>query len=130
MVQFTGGEATQPVGYDFDEGGCSAVIYTINELRQIISPITKKYGIPAVYVFGSYARDEATEDSDVDILIDRTGSAIRNMLDMGELYGELRKTIGKEIDLVTIQALEQEHTKRRTPMFVDSVISERIVLYD
>ena len=96
----------------------------------MISPITKKYDIPAVYIFGSYARGEATEDSDVDVLIDRTGSAIQNLFDMGGLYDELRESVGKEIDLVTTQTLEQENTRKRTPMFVDVVNSERVALYE
>ncbi|MDR3294725.1 MAG: nucleotidyltransferase domain-containing protein [Clostridiales Family XIII bacterium] len=36
------------------------------------APIAIKYQLPTVYLFGSYARGEATDDSDVDILIDRT----------------------------------------------------------
>ena len=48
----------------------SGLIYTIDELKQKIVPIAARYNLPAVYLFGSYARNEATEESDVDILID------------------------------------------------------------
>ena len=44
------------------------MIYTIAELSRKIIPIAQKYNIPAVYIFGSYARNEATENSDVDVL--------------------------------------------------------------
>ena len=37
------------------------------------------------------------EQSDVDILIDREGSSIRGMFDMGGLYAELRESIGADI---------------------------------
>lgn len=47
------------------------MIYTVDGLKACVSPIAKKYGLRAVYLFGSYARNEATEDSDVDLLIDR-----------------------------------------------------------
>jgi len=40
-------------------------------------------------LFGSYVRDEATDSSDVDILIDREGSAIRGLVDLGALYNDL-----------------------------------------
>ena len=40
------------------------MIYTIEEIRRIITPIAKKYRLPAVYLFGSYARGDATETSD------------------------------------------------------------------
>lgn len=37
--------------------------------------------------------------------------------------------IGKEIDLVTTQTLAQDSTRRRTPMFVDNIESERVTIY-
>lgn len=97
---------------------------SIEELKRRITPIARKYNLRAVYLFGSYARNEATEGSDVDILIDRTGSKIRNAFDMGGLYNDLCESIGGKVDLVTTQTLEQESTKRRTPWFVDHVRAE------
>lgn len=105
------------------------MIYTIDELREIVAPIARKYGLRAAYLFGSYARNEATENSDVDILIDRTGSSVHTMYDMGGLYEELRAGINKEIDLVTTQSLEQESAKRRVPFFVKAALSERVSIY-
>ena len=105
------------------------MVYSIDEIRKIVEPIAKKYSLKAVYLFGSYARDEATEDSDVDILIDRTGSTISGMLDMGGLYNELKEKIGKEIDLVTTHTLEQRSTRERVPSFVNNLNSGRILLY-
>lgn len=37
------------------------MVYSVEELRERIVPVTKKYKIPAVYLFGSYARNEATD---------------------------------------------------------------------
>ncbi|MDR1014194.1 MAG: nucleotidyltransferase domain-containing protein [Coriobacteriales bacterium] len=45
--------------------------YTYPEIRSRIAPVAEKYGIPAVYLFGSYARDEANDDSDIDIIYER-----------------------------------------------------------
>lgn len=104
------------------------MIYTLEELKQRIAPIAEKYDLRAVYLFGSYARNEATEQSDVDILIDRSGSKIRGMFEMGGLYEDLCASIRKEVDLVTTQTLEQDSTRRRTPLFVETVQSERIRL--
>ena len=106
------------------------MIYTIEELCDRIIPITRKYRIPAVYLFGSYARNEATDGSDVDILIDREGSSIRGMFDMGGLYTELSESIGKKIDLVTLQTLRQKSTQKRTPWFVDNLEKDMVKLYD
>ncbi len=104
------------------------MIYSIEELKQRIAPVAEKYGLREVYLFGSYARSEATEQSDVDILIDRTGSKIRGMFEMGGLYEDLRASIGKEVDLVTTQTLEQSSTKRRSPLFIQTIQAERMRL--
>ncbi len=78
----------------------------------------------------SYARNEATDQSDVDILIDRAGSKIKGMFDMGALYEELSASVGKQIDLVTMQTLEQQSTRQRTPLFVSNVEAERVKIYE
>ena len=105
------------------------MIFTLDELKSRVSPVAKKYGLKAVYLFGSYARNEATDDSDVDLLVDRTGSTIRGMFDMGGLYHDLRESIGKEIDLVTTQTLEQTSTRQRTPLFVENLYAERVRIF-
>lgn len=106
------------------------MIFTTDELKNRITPIARKYQLNAVYLFGSYARNEATEASDVDILIDRKGSMIRGMFDMGGLYSDLRESIGKDIDLVTTQTLEQQSTQQRTPWFVDNLRREMVKVYE
>ena len=40
------------------------MVFTIEEIKKRIIPIVVKYGINSFSLFGSYARDEATEDSD------------------------------------------------------------------
>ena len=102
------------------------MIYSVEELKRRIEPIAEKYGLREVYLFGSYARSEATEQSDVDILIDRTGSKIRGMFEMGGLYEDLCASIGKEVDLVTTQTLEQASTKRRSPLCIQNIQAERM----
>jgi hypothetical protein len=104
-------------------------VYTIEELTQKITPIARKYDIPAVYVFGSYARGDATDDSDVDVLIQRKGSIIKTAFDMGGLYNDLDECLGKSLDLVTTETLDQEDTKERTPWFVDNLLKERRLIY-
>lgn len=104
------------------------MIYTVDEIKKRVAPVATKYHLRAVYLFGSYARREATEASDVDLLVDRTGSDIRGMFDMGALYEDLRSRMGKEIDLVTTQSLEQADTQARSPQFIHSIQQERIRL--
>lgn len=104
------------------------MIYTIEELRKRITPIAQKYEIPAVYIFGSYARGNATDDSDVDVLFKREGSKIHGMV-MGALYEDLLEGIGKGVDLLTEEALEQHDTKNKTPWFYENLLKERVKIY-
>ena len=106
------------------------MIYSIDELKKRIAPVAEKYRLNAVYLFGSYARNEATDNSDVDVLIDRTGSTVRGMFDMGALYNDLCESIGKEIDLVTTHALTQDGNDDDTPWFTENVMRERVAVYE
>ena len=54
-------------------------------------------------VFGSTARGEDVEGSDLDILIDTCPGA--TLFDLGALFEELKATLGVPIDLVTIREL-------------------------
>ena len=42
------------------------MVYTIDEIKRISVPIAKEYGVNSLSLFGSYARCEANEDSDID----------------------------------------------------------------
>ena len=104
------------------------MVYTLEQLREIIGPIAEKYRIPAVYVFGSYARGEATEGSDVDILIQNKGSAIKSLFDLGGLYHDLNEALQKDLDIVEECALGQKDCQR-TPWFAENIIKERVRIY-
>lgn len=106
------------------------MVYTISQIQMTIAPIVAKYQIPAVYLFGSYARNTATENSDIDLLIDTTGTALTGLLALGALYCELEEALGKPIDLITVSALTQKAQMSSEQDFRQTVMRERIKLYD
>ncbi len=106
------------------------MIYTIDEIKRKITPVAVRHGLPAVYIFGSYARNEATENSDIDILIDSDGSAIKSLFDLGGLYNDFCESLNKEIDLVTIQSLEEQEKDEAGFLFVEQVVREGVVVYE
>lgn len=104
------------------------MIYTLNDLREIVSPVAEKYRLRAVYVFGSYARGEAREDSDVDLLVDCAGSRVVG-IEFGGLYNDLEEALGKPIDLVTVRSLEQPTHYACDLKFRENLKRERKEIY-
>lgn len=73
-------------------------ILSLKQIKQIIKPILNEYGINDIYLFGSYARGEATEDSDIDIYCDKGN--INTFFDQGYMEEKLEKTLNKKVDIV------------------------------
>ena len=105
------------------------MIYAIEALKEMIAPIAKKYHLPAVYLFGSYARGTATEVSDIDLLVDTTGTSLTSLLALGALYCDLEEALKKPIDLITISSLEQRAQMPSDIDFRKAVMEERVKLY-
>ena len=102
--------------------------YTIEELRNLIAPIAKKYELAAVYLFGSYARGDATADSDVDLLVDLANSTVHGVV-LGGLYSDLEEALGVSVDLVTVASLEQPSSFHSDQYFRENVERERMMIY-
>ncbi len=105
------------------------MIYAIEEISERIKPIAEKYKLPAVYLFGSYARGTATENSDIDLIVDTTGTNIKGLFGLGELYCELESALDKKIDVITVQALKQTTQMESERKFNDYVWKEKVSLY-
>jgi uncharacterized protein len=71
----------------------------LRELRHEILEIAARYGVFDIRVYGSVARGDATEESDVDFLVDIEKG--RSLLDLGGFYMALRDLLGVEIDVGT-----------------------------
>jgi predicted nucleotidyltransferase len=106
------------------------MVYTIQEIRSKVLPILVKYRIPAMYLFGSYARGDATEDSDIDFLIDTTGTELTSLLRLGALYCDLEEAFQKPIDLITVRSIMQESSMESDIDFRNTVLKERVRLDD
>ena len=94
-------------------------IYTLDEIKAIAYPIAQRYGIAALYLFGSYARGEATPQSDIDFRVDR-GNLV-DLLELGGLFSELEDGFQKNLDVLTTQML--------SPAFLNSIRSEEVLIY-
>ena len=105
------------------------MVYTIEEIRTIVSPIAMKYHLKAVFLFGSYARGTATSASDIDLLIDTTGADLDSLFKLGALYNDLSDAFKKEIDMVTVASIEQPAIRTSEIAFRENILKERKSLY-
>ena len=106
------------------------MIYTLDEIKKRVFPVIQKYNIPAMYLFGSYARGEATEESDLDFLVDTTGTNLTSLLALGALYCDLEEVFHKDIDLITVRACLENVVTESDRSFRDTVMRERVKLND
>lgn len=95
-------------------------VYSVDELRIIVSDIAKQYGVKKVALFGSYATDKQTSDSDIDLLIDK--GKIKGLVMLNCFINSLQDRLNKKVDVITYDSLERSLIK-------DSVSNE-IVLYE
>ena len=77
-------------------------IYTVPQLRAILSPVFSRYGVRRAVLFGSYGKGTATEKSDVDLLVD---SGLRGLKFVGFL-DEVQRTVGKDVDLFDVAHIQ------------------------
>jgi len=78
----------------------------IQARRETILQIAQRHGVGRVRVFGSVARGEATQDSDVDLLIEVTGPTPPWF--PGGFVAELETLLGRRVDVVEPDALRKE----------------------
>jgi hypothetical protein len=67
--------------------------------REEILALAKRHGAENVRVFGSVARGEATEDSDLDLIVRLQPG--RSLMDLGELIMDLRDLLGMKVDIIS-----------------------------
>ena len=93
-------------------------MYSAEEIKTIIIPIAEKYGVLRIYLFGSYARGDNTENSDVDLRIDKGN--VKGM-EMAALLLDLEDALGKSVDLISTTTLDEQ--------FLNSISKEEQLLY-
>jgi predicted nucleotidyltransferase len=105
------------------------MIYTLDQIRELVEPVAIKLKLQRLWVYGSYARGEQTENSDIDLLMDDTASTVVSLYDLVNISDEFEKVFNKKIDLVSTGALFHRHTQAGNPDFVRNVSQERVILY-
>lgn len=94
--------------------------YTLDEIKTKTVPIAIKYGIASMSLFGSYARGEANDNSDVDIYIDK--GKLRGLISYMSFVDDLEKSLDCHVDVIT--------TGIRDKDFLNSIKKDGVLLYE
>jgi predicted nucleotidyltransferase len=96
-------------------------VYSISEISGRIAPVAKSYGVRRLALFGSYARGNATTDSDVDLRIVDRGS-LRGLFRLVSFERALAAALNLSVDLMPTDSLNEK--------FLNTIRDEEIIIYD
>ncbi|MDR1329091.1 MAG: nucleotidyltransferase domain-containing protein [Oscillospiraceae bacterium] len=94
-------------------------VYSIDQIRERIAPVAQSYGVKRVMLFGSYARGDATENSDVDLHV--WCRNIRGLFALSGFRLDLADALGKEVDLVPHDGMRKR--------FYENIKDDEVLLY-
>ena len=76
-------------------------------------------GVKRAALFGSFARGDATRDSDIDLLIEFKGKT-KSLLGLAALKIQLEESLGRNVDPITYNSLH--------PLLRDRILSEQVII--
>ncbi len=93
--------------------------YTIDELKEIISPIAAEHGVKSVSLFGSYSTGNTSADSDVDLKIEK--GRLRSMFQICGFRLAVEDALKLPVDLITSESSDKE--------FLSMIEKDEVLLY-
>lgn len=93
--------------------------YSIEELKNIITPIAKQHGVASVSIFGSYSRGTASMDSDLDLKIEK--GELCSLFQLSAFRLAVEDALNLSVDLITSEASDKN--------FLDMITKEEVLLY-
>lgn len=94
-------------------------VLTIGKIKEICTKVFRNYQVEFCYLFGSYAKNKATEKSDVDLLVSMPVDGIKFF----ELVEVLREQLRKKVDLLDLSQLEGN------PTLVHEILNDGLKIY-
>lgn len=95
-------------------------IFTIKDIVNLVKPIAEKYKVKEIYLFGPYARGEATESSDLDFLVFGGKNFKLTMIFL--LAEDLREILKKDVDVFEITEINKNSD------FYYTIMKERLLV--
>lgn len=92
---------------------------TIEEIKIIATLLGKQYGVERIFLFGSYARGDNNEESDIDLRIDKGN--IRGLFQLCAFQNQLKDMLGKEVHVLTTESIDKQ--------ILNIIAKEEILIY-
>ena len=90
----------------------------IEELKKTLVDVLKKHDVKKAALFGSIVRGEATDESDIDLLVEFEGR--KSLLDLAGLKLDLQEIVRRNVDVLTYKSLH--------PLLKERILSEQEVI--
>lgn len=91
----------------------------IEEIISLIKPILLSFEVKRASLFGSFATGNATESSDIDILVE-FGEG-KSLFDLIRLEMKIEEVLNRKVDVITFNSIH--------PYLKESILSEQVVIY-
>lgn len=95
-------------------------VLDLEEITAEVIKVADQYGIVKAGVFGSYARGEANDESDIDLLFEF--KEVIGLMKLGGLKIDLEETLGKQVDVLQFCAINSQ--------IRDHVLQEVKIIYE
>ena len=92
--------------------------YKLDEIKPLIIESLKKNNVKRAGLFGSVVRGEATDKSDIDILVEFTGN--KSLLDLVGLKLELEDILKCKVDILTYNSIH--------PLLKKQILDEQVII--
>jgi predicted nucleotidyltransferase len=90
----------------------------IDRLKKPLIDVLKRHDVKKAALFGSVARGEATDESDIDLLIEFEGR--KSLLDLAGLQLELQDALKRQVDVLTYKSLH--------PLLKERILEEQVMI--
>lgn len=97
-----------------------ADVYSVEEIRTIVSDVARQYGVKKAALFGSYSYGTPDAMSDIDLVIDK--GAIRGLIRFNSFVDSLQTRLHKPVDVITYASLENS--------LIKDTVKNEVVLYE
>ena len=93
---------------------------------EVRSNIIPHFQISSMWIFGSAIRDDYSEDSDIDLVVEFMPDARITLLTLASLQTDLERIFGRKVDLITRKAIDDF----MNPIMRQEVLSTMVRIYE